>query len=96
LAADLAGREDVRVVIIRGEGEKAFSAGADIGDFESRRSAGETARAYDDLVEDTCRAIEAIPQPTLALVVGACMGMDSDSLTWYQRPLIAGELLCTG
>jgi enoyl-CoA hydratase len=74
LTADLAGREDVRVVIIRGDGEKAFSAGADISDFESKRSAGETARVYDDLVEDTCRAIEAIPQPTLALVVGACMG----------------------
>jgi len=73
-AADLAGREDVRVVIIRGDGHKAFSAGADITDFASRRGAGEAARAYDNLVEDTCRAIEAIPQPTVALVVGACMG----------------------
>jgi enoyl-CoA hydratase/carnithine racemase len=73
-AADLTGCEDVRVVIVRGDGDKAFSAGADISDFASKRSAGEGARAYDDLVEDTCRAIEAIPQPTLAVVIGACMG----------------------
>jgi enoyl-CoA hydratase len=73
-AADLASRGDVRVVIVRGDGDKAFSAGADIRDFAGKRSAGEGARAYDGLVEDTCRAIEAIPQPTLAVVVGACMG----------------------
>ncbi len=32
------------------------------------------AKGYDDLVEDTCRAIEAIAQPTIALIKGACMG----------------------
>ena len=45
-AADLTGREDVRVVIVRGEGEKAFSAGADIGDFATRRGGGDAARAW--------------------------------------------------
>src|SRR5207344_2612472 len=31
-------------------------------------------RAYDDLVEDTCQLIEAIARPTLAVIVGPCMG----------------------
>jgi enoyl-CoA hydratase len=73
LVAEVSARPDVRVVIIRGDGEKAFSAGADISGFEIGRS-GEAARAYDDLVEDTCRAIEGIAQPTVAMIAGACMG----------------------
>jgi enoyl-CoA hydratase/carnithine racemase len=72
-AAEVSARADLRVVIIRGDGDKAFCAGADISGFESGRS-GDAARAYDDLIEDTLRAIEAIAQPTMAVIVGACMG----------------------
>jgi enoyl-CoA hydratase/carnithine racemase len=68
------GRADVRVVLIRGDGDLAFSAGADIVGFEEARSGTSNARDYDDLVEYTCRAVEAIPQPTVGLIKGACMG----------------------
>ncbi len=68
-AASAGGRTDIRVVIIRGDGERAFSSGADIG-----ARSGSIAKDYDDLVEDTCCAIESIPQPTIALIKGACMG----------------------
>ena len=57
------------MVIVRGDGDRAFSSGADIG-----ARSGANARGYDDLVEDTCCAFEAIPQPTIALIKGACMG----------------------
>ena len=67
-------RDDILVVIIRGDGDLAFSAGADIVGFNEDRSGTGNAKAYDDLVEDTCRAIEAMPQPTLALINGPCMG----------------------
>lgn len=73
-ARDVGTRRDVRVVLIRGEGEVMFSAGADISDFATARSGEGNARAYDDLVENTCRAIEAIPQPTIGLLFGGCMG----------------------
>ena len=73
-AADVPARKDVRVVIIRGEGEEMFSAGADISDFATARSGEGQARAYDDLVENTCKAIEAIPQPTIGVIYGGCMG----------------------
>jgi enoyl-CoA hydratase len=73
-AAELDAREDVQVVLIRGDGDEAFSAGADIGDFETARSGTENARAYDDLVESTCQLIEAIPRPTIAVIIGPCMG----------------------
>jgi enoyl-CoA hydratase len=73
-AAQVSTRQDVRLVVIRGDGDKAFSAGADVAGFAAARSGTENARAYDDLVEETCRLIEAIAQPTLAVIVGACMG----------------------
>jgi enoyl-CoA hydratase len=73
-AAQVSARQDVRLVVIRGDGDKAFSAGADVTGFATARSGTENARAYDDLVEETCRLIEAIAQPTLAVIVGACMG----------------------
>ena len=73
-AADVNASKDVRVVVIRGDGDKAFSAGADIADFEIARSGAANARAYDDLVEDTCQLIEAIARPTLAVIIGPCMG----------------------
>jgi enoyl-CoA hydratase/carnithine racemase len=76
-AVELPERKDVRVVVIRGDGEQMFSAGADISDFATARSGQEQARAYDDLVENTCKAIEAIPQPTIGMIFGGCMGAGS-------------------
>jgi enoyl-CoA hydratase/carnithine racemase len=73
-ASEVNASDDVRVVVIRGDGDKAFSAGADIADFEAARSSVDDARAYDDLVEDTCRLIEAIARPTIAVIIGPCMG----------------------
>ena len=73
-AAQVSNRSDIRLVAIRGDGDKAFSAGADISGFASARSGTANARAYDDLVEETCRLIEAIAQPTIGVVIGACMG----------------------
>jgi enoyl-CoA hydratase len=71
-AAAAGSRDDVRVVIIRGDGERAFSSGAEITGDAARSPANAT--GYDDLAEDSCRAIEAIAQPTIALIKGACMG----------------------
>src|SRR3984957_4079208 len=63
-ADDVVGRRDVRVVLIRRGGEEIFSARGHVSDFATARSGEGNARAYDDLVEDCCRKIEAIPQPT--------------------------------
>ncbi len=76
-AAEVPARKDVRVVILRGDGEQMFSAGADISDFATARAGEGQARAYDDLVENTCQAIEAIPHPTIAMIFGGCMGAGS-------------------
>jgi enoyl-CoA hydratase/carnithine racemase len=73
IAAGLAARAEVRTVLLMGEGTAAFSAGADITEFDEQRH-GHNPSAYDDLVENTCRALEALPQTTIAIVRGACAG----------------------
>jgi enoyl-CoA hydratase len=63
-----------RVVVVRGQGMHAFSAGADVSEFQAGRSDPKDATKYDDLVEETCGQFEAIPIPTIALIKGACIG----------------------
>jgi enoyl-CoA hydratase len=72
-ARTAADRQDIRVILVRGSGG-IFSAGADISDFATARSNASEACAYDDLIEMTCRHLEAVPQPTIALINGLCFG----------------------
>lgn len=65
---------EIRAAILRGEGDLAFSGGADISDFNAARSDASGAQSYDDLVEAACAGVEALPFPTLALIHGACVG----------------------
>lgn len=70
----LAKDDDVRVVILRGEGEEAFVSGADISEFEQRRSGGPAAAEYDRAGSEAYRALSAIDKPTLAMIHGFCVG----------------------
>lgn len=64
---------EVRVIILRGEGDKAFSAGADISEFETSRT-GEAAKHYDALNDAAFNALIGCPKPTLAMIHGFCLG----------------------
>lgn len=64
----------VRVVQVTGAGEHAFSAGADIKEFERTRATPEQARAYRHAVEAAGEALAHLHQPTVALVRGYCLG----------------------
>ena len=63
----------VRVVILRGEGDKAFSAGADISEFESSRT-GDTSKTYDALNDAAFSALLQCAKPTIAMIHGFCLG----------------------
>ena len=63
----------VRVVVLRGQGDTAFAAGADISEFESSRT-GDNVAGYDD---DSGRAIAALTglrKPLIAMIHGFCIG----------------------
>ncbi len=64
----------VRVVVIRGAGERAFISGADISEFDEIRNDAEAARGYDELSEATWSALESVGKPVLAMVNGLCYG----------------------
>ena len=63
----------VRVIVLRGAGTKAFSAGADISEFEGNRTGAE-ARRYDEINHEAFEAIGRAIKPTIAMVYGYCFG----------------------
>ncbi|MBS1254997.1 MAG: Short-chain-enoyl-CoA hydratase [Deltaproteobacteria bacterium] len=66
--------DDVRCIVLRGAGDKAFSPGADISEFETERANRDKARAYNSTVENTIDALGNCRHPTLALIKGICIG----------------------
>jgi enoyl-CoA hydratase/carnithine racemase len=74
LAAEVAQNRSVRVLIVRGAAPEAFSAGADIGEFEEVYASAETARAYHRIVHRAYDAIASLQTPTIAMVQGVCFG----------------------
>ena len=64
----------VRVVVLTGAGEEAFSAGADIKEFETYRSNSTQARAWASTVDAAMERLGAMSKPTVALIKGYCVG----------------------
>jgi enoyl-CoA hydratase/carnithine racemase len=65
---------EVRCVAFRGTGTEAFSAGADISEFEAKRSATEAVGEYDDLLDQVLHAIQGSLKPSVAMIYGYCLG----------------------
>ena len=70
----LADDPGVRVVIVRGAGEAAFSAGADISEFKALRSTPEGRAAYDQAMRRAFEALSNLPKFTIAMIDGVCVG----------------------
>ena len=64
----------LRCIVLRGAGERAFSPGNDIGEFAVQRSNREQARAYGAVMHATARALAACPIPLVAQIHGICVG----------------------
>jgi enoyl-CoA hydratase/carnithine racemase len=69
----LANDESVRVILVRGAGEAAFVAGADISEFADKRTPA-TARAYEQVNQAAYDAVFNCPKPVIAMIHGFCMG----------------------
>jgi len=56
---------DIRAVVITGAGDEAFSAGADIQDFEEHRSDSTKGRGYNDAVNGALKTLSDMATPTI-------------------------------
>ncbi|SAL11791.1 short chain enoyl-CoA hydratase [Caballeronia peredens] len=70
----LSADDEIRCVILRGAGTRAFAAGADISEFAAQRSNREQARSYADVTTAAMQAIEQCRHPVIAMIHGVCVG----------------------
>ena len=68
--------EEIRALVITGSGEKAFVAGADIGEMSTLTKA--EGEAFGKLGNDVFRRLEKLPIPTIAAVNGCELSMSCD------------------
>lgn len=72
--SNLAGERTLRAVVIRGAGDRAFSAGADISEFPDKRLTPEDADTYNTAIAAALRAVQDLPVPVIAMVDGLAVG----------------------
>ena len=65
---------DIRLVVLKGAGDKAFISGADISEFKEKRASKEAAEAYNVAGEAAHKALQEFPKPTIAMIRGYCIG----------------------
>ncbi len=71
-ALEAADPGDVRAVVVSGRGERAFSAGSDVRDFEGHRGPG--GRAHFERESRVSARLAALPMPTIAAIEGNALG----------------------
>lgn len=68
------GNAQVRVLVLTGQGDRAFVSGADISEFACIRSGSASVSAYDEAVQDAQSTLNQCEKPTVARIRGVCMG----------------------
>ena len=65
---------DVRMIVITGDGDKAFISGADISQFEKARGSADAQASYNQAVINAYEAPVLCSKPVVAKIRGICMG----------------------
>jgi enoyl-CoA hydratase/carnithine racemase len=71
---DFAADDGVRVVVLKGAGDKAFVAGADISQFDDHRGSVDATANYDKVVARANTMLAEFAKPTIAMIQGYCIG----------------------
>ena len=64
----------IRVIVVRGAGEKSFVSGADISKFDDERAEQDAVKRYEAATEGAYSSLRASPKPTIAMIQGYCLG----------------------
>jgi enoyl-CoA hydratase len=73
-ARDLAEDPTLRLVLVRGAGERAFGTGADIKEFPGTRMTPAHALDYNEAIAHALQGVETIPVPVVAVIDGLAVG----------------------
>ncbi len=65
---------EIRVIVLKGAGDKAFVAGADISQFGETRSSAAGVQTYEDATTVAFETIARADRPTIAMIDGYCIG----------------------
>ena len=65
---------EIRVVVLAGDGDKAFVSGADVSQFDEARGTEDARAAYNRTVEEAYVAPVLCAKPVVAKIRGICMG----------------------
>jgi enoyl-CoA hydratase len=71
---ELSSDDALRVVILRGAGDVAFVSGADISEFQEKRTGAAAATDYDRETAGAFGALMNLPKPVIAMIHGFCVG----------------------
>lgn len=72
---ELSAADDLRCIVLRGAGDKAFAAGADIAEFASVRGTREQGIVYHrEHVHGALQAVAECRHPVVAMIHGPCVG----------------------
>lgn len=64
----------LRVVVLKGAGDKAFVSGADISEFEAKRNGQEQRDAYEAAFDEAQNRLKNFARPVIAMIQGFCVG----------------------
>lgn len=71
---DFESDDNIRVIVMKGAGDKAFVSGADISQFEEKRANAEAAEEYSRQSDAARDRMASLKKPFVAMVRGFCLG----------------------
>ena len=64
----------MHVIVVRGAGDQAFVSGADISEFDDKRTTVAAREEYDDALAASWRSWREVDKPIIAMIRGYCIG----------------------
>jgi enoyl-CoA hydratase/carnithine racemase len=70
----------IRVIVLKGEGDKAFVSGADVSQYEKERSTAEGIQRYEEIAGRVAERLQSCDKVIMAMIRGYCLGADDARL----------------
>src|SRR5207247_3942420 len=75
---------EVRVIVLKGEGDKAFVSGADVSQYEKQRSSAEGIEYYEEISGRVSERLQSCDKVIVAMIVGYCLGAAMSIATGFD------------